>query len=106
MSAAKTRCPKCNSEMVQGFIVDFHAGGQRLVSNWVEGAPEKSFWLPARCHARDALHRMLAHRPRDPSAGAGKTERAGVAEKSVSDSCPSGSGRGKSSPPYGDREIE
>ena len=44
MRAEKTRCPKCNGEMVQGFIVDFHAGGKRLVSNWVEGAPEKSFW--------------------------------------------------------------
>jgi hypothetical protein len=30
--------------MVQGFIVEFHAGGKRLVNNWVEGAPEKSWW--------------------------------------------------------------
>ena len=45
MSAETTRCPKCNGEMVQGFIVDHHAGGKRLVSNWVEGAPEKSFWV-------------------------------------------------------------
>ncbi len=44
MSGTTTRCPKCNGEMVQGFIVDFHAGGKRLVSNWVEGAPEASFW--------------------------------------------------------------
>jgi hypothetical protein len=38
MSAVKTRCPKCSSEMVQGFIVDFNLSG-RMVSNWVEGAP-------------------------------------------------------------------
>ena len=44
MSAETSRCPKCNGEMVQGFIVDHHAGGKRLISNWVEGAPEKSFW--------------------------------------------------------------
>jgi hypothetical protein len=44
MSAETTRCPKCNGEMVQGFIVDHHGGGKRLVSNWVEGAPEKSVW--------------------------------------------------------------
>ncbi len=44
MSAETTRCPKCNGEMVQGFIFDFHPGGKRLVSNWVEGAPEKAFW--------------------------------------------------------------
>jgi hypothetical protein len=44
MIAATLRCPKCNGEMVQGFIVDHHDGGKRLVSTWVEGAPEKSFW--------------------------------------------------------------
>lgn len=44
MIAEPTRCSKCNGEMVQGFIVDHHAGGKRLVSSWVEGAPEKSFW--------------------------------------------------------------
>jgi Domain of unknown function (DUF6487) len=43
MSTAKTLCPKCNSEMVQGFIVDFNLAG-RMVSSWVEGAPEKSSW--------------------------------------------------------------
>ena len=44
MSAETSRCPKCSGEMAQGFIVDHHAGGKRLVSSWVEGAPEKSFW--------------------------------------------------------------
>ena len=44
MSTANTRCPKCNNEMVQGFIVDFGQGPGRLVSSWVEGPPEKSFW--------------------------------------------------------------
>jgi hypothetical protein len=36
------RCPKCTADMVQGFIVDWTQGGH-LVSNWVEGAPEKSW---------------------------------------------------------------
>ncbi len=44
MSAEPLRCPKCDGPMVQGFIVDHHAGGKRLVSTWVEGAPEKSRW--------------------------------------------------------------
>jgi len=44
MSAAKTQCPKCNCEMVQGFIVDFRGGGEHVVTNWVEGPPEKAFW--------------------------------------------------------------
>jgi hypothetical protein len=29
--------------MAQGFIVDFNLAG-RMVSSWVEGAPEKSTW--------------------------------------------------------------
>lgn len=37
-------CPKCNGDMVQGFIFDREHGGVRRVINWVEGAPEKTFW--------------------------------------------------------------
>lgn len=44
MSAETTRCPKCNGEMAQGFIVDGSQESGRRVSNWVEGAPETSFW--------------------------------------------------------------
>ena len=44
MSAEMTRCPKCNGEMVQGFTVDFKGGPERIVTTWVEGAPEKAFW--------------------------------------------------------------
>lgn len=44
MSEARTQCPKCNCKMVQGFIVDFRGGPDRLVANWVEGPPEKAFW--------------------------------------------------------------
>ncbi len=45
MSTKAIQCPKCNGEMVQGFIFDRADGGNRRVINWVEGAPEKSgFW--------------------------------------------------------------
>jgi hypothetical protein len=44
MSTEKTRCPQCNGEMVQGFIVDPAGIGGRRVSSWVEGTPEKSFF--------------------------------------------------------------
>jgi Domain of unknown function (DUF6487) len=53
MSAANTRCPKCNSEMVQGFIVDWQSG--LGVTNWVEGAPEKSFWTGAKVGAKKRI---------------------------------------------------
>ena len=43
-SSKAIHCPKCNGEMVQGFIFDRADGGQRRVINWVEGAPNKAFW--------------------------------------------------------------
>ena len=44
MSEGKTQCPKCNGEMVQGFLFEYD-GPARWVTTWVEGAPEKSwFW--------------------------------------------------------------
>lgn len=42
MSRNKT-CPKCQSTMVEGFVID-HTYGARNVSAWVEGTAEKSFW--------------------------------------------------------------
>ena len=43
MSAGARRCPKCNDQMAQGFLYESE-GPKRMVSTWVEGAPEKSFW--------------------------------------------------------------
>ena len=40
MSSGTNRCPKCNGEMVQGFTCG-REGPNRVVSTWVEGAPEK-----------------------------------------------------------------
>jgi predicted nucleic-acid-binding Zn-ribbon protein len=36
------QCPKCQSSMIEGLIVD-HDHGRRRVSKWVEGAPERNF---------------------------------------------------------------
>ena len=43
MSVEATRCPKCNGEMAQGFTFESQ-GPKRMISTWVEGEPEKSFW--------------------------------------------------------------
>lgn len=43
MSAEVNRCPKCNGEMVLGFTFNSQ-GPRRMVSAWIEGAPEKNFW--------------------------------------------------------------
>jgi predicted Zn-ribbon and HTH transcriptional regulator len=44
MSAVPARCPKCNGEMVQGFLFEID-GPTRKVSTWVEGEPEKSWFV-------------------------------------------------------------
>jgi len=44
MTVGMNRCPKCNGEMVQGFTYG-REGPNRVVSTWVEGAPEKVGWL-------------------------------------------------------------
>ena len=54
MSAGTNRCPKCNGEMVQGFTYG-RDGPNRVVSTWVEGAPEKSFWQSAKVPAEKCV---------------------------------------------------
>src|ERR1700729_2864647 len=40
------KCPECGGTMVQGFTFEID-GPRRVVSTWVEGAPESSFWQGA-----------------------------------------------------------
>ncbi len=54
MGAAANRCPKCGGEMVQGFVFESE-GPRRMVSTWVEGAPEKSFWQGAKVPAEKCV---------------------------------------------------
>ena len=39
-----SECPKCRGRMQEGFIKDDTHGGVH-VSSWIEGPPEKSFWV-------------------------------------------------------------
>jgi len=43
MSDKVLNCPKCQGEMMRGFILDFTYGGM-LIEKWHEGAPQGSFW--------------------------------------------------------------
>jgi hypothetical protein len=47
-------CLKCKARMQEGFIVDNTYGG-RLVTKWIEGAPEKSRWLGVRLRDKKAI---------------------------------------------------
>jgi hypothetical protein len=54
MSAESTRCPKCKGEMVQGFLFESE-GPMRMVSTWVKGAPEKSWFGSAKIPAEKCV---------------------------------------------------
>ena len=52
MAAVKKRCPDCEGEMVEGFILDMTYGGQ-LVPRWLEGQPEKSTWTGVKAKGKE-----------------------------------------------------
>jgi hypothetical protein len=43
MSASHQQCPKCKGEMELGFVLD-NSHAVRIVSQWMPGPPQKSFW--------------------------------------------------------------
>jgi len=50
-----TKCPKCDGEMQEGFILDWTEGG-RLASSWVAGKPEASFWMGTKIDGKEQHH--------------------------------------------------
>lgn len=51
---AQHSCPKCQSSMKEGFVID-HTYGSRGVSTWIEGAPEKSIWVGHKLSGKKAF---------------------------------------------------
>ena len=37
-------CPKCQSSMAEGFVIDVNQSGAHTVSTWFEGAPERAWY--------------------------------------------------------------
>jgi len=54
MNTETSQCPKCNGEMVQGFIVD-HVHGGVVVTSWFAGAPKRSFWFGTKAPEFEAI---------------------------------------------------
>jgi hypothetical protein len=48
-------CPKCGGRMQEGFIVDRFDKIHRVVSAWVEGTPQKTFWTGLRLKGRKTI---------------------------------------------------
>lgn len=47
-------CPKCRGKMDEGFIKD-EGHGTVHASQWVKGAPEKSFWTGTKTRGRQQV---------------------------------------------------
>lgn len=57
-------CPKCQGEMDEGFRIDrFVAHGGVAPEEWMQGAPQASFWCRTKVDA-DHLHRIKTFRCR------------------------------------------
>ncbi len=48
-------CPKCQSSMQRGFVLDNTHGGARTVSSWVEGEPQKGFWVGVKLEGKEPI---------------------------------------------------
>jgi hypothetical protein len=47
-------CPKCQSSMKRGFLLD-HTYGSRAAGSWVEGEPERSIWYGVKLGGRKIM---------------------------------------------------
>jgi predicted nucleic-acid-binding Zn-ribbon protein len=48
-------CPKCKTEMIEGFVLDRGHYNGKMKMVWVEGQPEESFWSGLKTSDRDVL---------------------------------------------------
>ena len=51
-------CPKCDGMMEEGFILDRGHFNAAAVSEWIEGAPESSFWTGLKTGGREKFQVM------------------------------------------------
>ena len=47
MPDSKHRCPKCDGQMEEGYLLD-HTHGGRMQARWIQGQPVRSFWTGLR----------------------------------------------------------
>ncbi|HET9950494.1 MAG TPA: PF20097 family protein [Candidatus Eisenbacteria bacterium] len=64
MSFETTRCPKCKGEMEPGFLLDRADADLPHAAEWMEGAPEKSFWTGLKTKGKERFP-VRTHRCRE-----------------------------------------
>ncbi|MFN2563693.1 MAG: PF20097 family protein [Gemmatimonadaceae bacterium] len=45
MPPDRQECPKCGRRMQVGYFLDSKHGERRGLTEWVDGTPERSFWM-------------------------------------------------------------
>ena len=50
---AQRTCPKCQSSMQEGWVLD-QTHGARAIASWVEGEPQKSIWVGVKLEGKQA----------------------------------------------------
>jgi hypothetical protein len=60
------KCSKCQTEMEPGYVMDLGHGNTRRPASWVEGEPEKSFWMGTKIAGKKQLQ---VHTFRCPKCG-------------------------------------
>jgi len=60
MTELKPRCARCGRTMERGVILDRADGGKPLTQDWIEGAPEKS-WFGLKTKGRER-HSVITFR--------------------------------------------
>ena len=55
MSETRIECPRCGKRMQAGFLLERLDHNSKAVTQWVVGAPERSFWTGLRLKNRMVL---------------------------------------------------
>ncbi len=53
---SEVKCPKCNSLMEEGFLLDRGAENITFQGTWIEGKAEESFWLGLKISDRKKIN--------------------------------------------------
>lgn len=53
MDLNNLKCPRCGGTLRAGFVVDHVQSAVPTVPTWLEGPPERSFWLGVKTSGRD-----------------------------------------------------
>ncbi len=63
MSNRAPNCIRCKTQMAPGYLLEAGDHNARTVTQWVDGHPEKSFWVGLKTKDRDVMPVMTYRCP-------------------------------------------